>query len=188
MLYRIALLGALICASLSAGPVQITINLSGGNFDRGVTTSGVDTGTSFTTSSAACSGAGCTVFSNISSLNSLLIAFTVPSGSVTGSGSVISGSLVQAQNINGFTFSGQSAFNANSTITENIGATSVLGDAGALTGTLTLNWSGNATSQARAATGTITLSGNINSTPEPSSALLLFVPMMGLLALRKATR
>ena len=168
-----------------ASPISITVTLSGGNFDRGVTTSGVDTGVGFTTSGASCVGAGCAGLS-ISSLNSLLLDFTVPSGSGTGSGASFAGStLVQSLDLNGFFFSGQSAFNQNSSLTESIGATGVLGDAGSLTGTLALNWSGNSSVQTRAATGTITLAGDVASTPEPSTALLLSLPLVGLIALRK---
>jgi hypothetical protein len=85
--------------------------------------------------------------------------------------------LVQAANLGGFMFIGQSSFNSNSSFIENITATAVLGHSGPFTGTLSLTWSGNSTVQARAATGTITLNGDVASVPEPSSALLLSVPV-----------
>src|SRR3954463_8449780 len=109
MSYKLLLVGLLGGITLCAAPVQITLSLSGGNFDRGLTTSGVDTGGAFTTASAACSGGGCASLSNIASLNGLIVSFTVPSGSVNGSGSSVTGSLTQAQNVSGFTFTGESA-------------------------------------------------------------------------------
>jgi hypothetical protein len=188
MSYKLLLFGVFTGVTLCAAPVQITINLAGGNFDRGVTTNSVDTGGSFTTSGTACSGLGCANLLSLSSLNTLIISFTVPSGSTNGSGSSVTGSLTQSQNINGFIFTGQSAFSQNSSFTENISATGVLGHAGAFTGTLTLNWSGNAAVQARSATGAITLNGDIAGVPEPASALLISFPLAALLALRKLRR
>ena len=190
MSYKLLLLGVFAGITLCAAPVQITISVSGGNFDRGLTTAGVDTGGPFTTSSAACSGTGCASLSNIASLNGLIVSFTVPSGSLTGSGSSVTGTLTQAGNLSGFTFTGESAFNLTSSLTENISTTGVLGHAGAFTGTLALTWSGNASVQARAATGTITLNGDVTTTPtpEPTTALLLSFPIAGLLAFRKLRR
>jgi hypothetical protein len=121
-------------------------------------------------------------------LNALIVAFTVPSASNNGIGANITGSLTQPQNLGGFAFTGESAFNLTSSLTENISATSILGLPGALTGTLTLNWSGNASAQTRAATGTITLNGDLVGTPEPSTALLLSLPFAGLLVSRKLRR
>jgi len=190
MSYKLVLLGVFAGITLCAAPVQITVSLSGGNFDRGITTSGVDTGGTFTTASAACSGTGCASLSNIASLNGLLVSFTVPSGSLTGSGSTVTGTLTQAQNLNGLALTGESVFNLTSSLTENISATGVLGTAGAFTGTLALTWSGNASVQTRSATGTITLNGDVttSSTPEPATALLLSFPIAGLLAFRKLRR
>src|SRR5215467_13836465 len=189
MLQKLVILGTLLGGALFASPIQIMLNLSGGTFDRGVTTSGLDTGGTFLTSAASCSGAGCAGFSfPIANLNNLSFAFTVPSGSSTGAGSVLTGSLLQPQNLSGFFFAGQSAFNQNSTFTENVGANGALGQTGSLTGTLTLNWSGNASSQARAATGTVTLSGDVTSIPEPSTALLVSFAFAGLVALRSNIR
>jgi hypothetical protein len=105
----------------------------------------------------------------------------------------LTGTLLQSQNLSGFFFSGQSAFNQNSTITENIGATGILGQTTPLTGTLTLNWSGNSSVQTRTATGTITLSGDISSSdvstasPEPSTAWMS-LSLVGLVALRYRSR
>ena len=189
MTRNVLMLGALLGGIAHAGPVSITINLSAGNFDRGVTAANVDTAVGFVTAGAACSGAGCASLS-ISSLNSLLLSFTVASGSLTGAGASFSGSsLTQSSDLGGFFFSGQSAFNGNSTFTENVGASGVLGESGALTGSLTLNWNGNATVQARAATGTLSLSGDVtNVVPEPSPALLLSLPVAALIALRRSRR
>ena len=184
MIYKLALLGACFSGMVWAAPVQITISLSGGTFDRGVTTTGDDTGNSFTTSATTCTGAGCSSLSNLSSLNSLLFDFVVPSGSSNGAGAVLSGSLVQSQKLSPFVFTGQSAFNQNSTFTENVSVTGILAFPSSLTGTLALTWSGNASVQARAATGTITLTGDV-TTPEPSTALLLVLPIACLLAIRK---
>lgn len=181
MWHKVGAIGVLLCGTMCAAPVQITITLGGGNFDSGVTTTGVDTGSTFTTSAAACTGAGCASLSSITGLNALLSSFTVPTGSLTGSGSVLSGSLVQASNLSGFTFTGESAFNANSNFTENVSATGVLGTVVALTGTYVLNWSGNSAVQARAATGTITLTGDVSAVPEPSTALLLSFPVLALI-------
>ena len=188
MSYKLLAVGLFVGGALYASPVQITISLSGGTFDRGVTTSTVDTGGSFSMSSAACSGTGCVSFSNIASLNAFILSFTVPSGSSTGSGSSLSGTLAQSQGLNGLLFTGQSAFNQNSSITENLSTASVLGQPGAFTGTLALSWSGNASVQARAATGTLTLNGDVASAPEPASALLLSFPLVGLLASRRLRR
>jgi len=187
MSYKLLLLGVFAGIILCAAPVQITISVSGGNFDRGLTTAGVDTGGPFTTSSAACSGTGCASLSNIASLNGLIVSFTVPSGSLTGSGSTVTGTLTQAQDLSGFALTGESAFNLTSSLTENISTTGVLGKAAPFTGTLALTWSGNASVQARAATGTITLNGDISAVPEPSTALLLSLPLIGL-TLRKRLR
>jgi len=184
MLYRLLLIGGLLGGAALADPMQISISLSGGSFDRGVTTTGLDTGSGFTSASAACSGSGCASLSSLSSLNGLIASFTVPMGSTNGSGSVLTGSLFQASDLSGFTFTGESAFNQNSSFTENVSATGVLGTAEPLTGTLTLNWSGNSSAQSRSATGTITLNGNL-STPEPSSAVLLLLPIIGLMMRKK---
>jgi hypothetical protein len=183
MLYRLLLIGGLLGGAALAGPIQITISLSGGFFDRGVTTVGVDTGSGFTSSSAACSGSDCASLSSISSLNSLFASFTVPSGSSNGSGSFLTGSLFQPSDLSGFTFTGQSAFSPSS-FTENVSATGVLGTVVPLTGTLTLDWSGNSSIQVRSATGTIALIGNVN-TPEPSTAVLLSLPLIGLMIRKK---
>ncbi len=185
MTYKLLVLGIFAGATLYASPVQITISLSGGSFDRGVTTSGVDTGSgTFTTASAACAGAGCVNISNLTGLNGLTLLFSVPSGSSNGSGSTESGTLVQSSKLSGFTLTGQSSFSQNASFIENISATGILGQLDALTGTLALTWSGNSTVQAKSATGLITLNGDIASTPEPASALLFAVPF-GLLVLRR---
>jgi ligand-binding sensor domain-containing protein len=189
MLQKLMILGTVLGGTLFSSPIQIMLNLSGGTFDRGVTTNNLDTGGTFTTSAAACSGTGCgNLLSPIANLNNLSLAFTVPSGSTTGAGSVLTGSLLQPQDLSGFVFTGQSAFNQTSTITENVGASGVLGQTVPLTGTLTLNWNGNANSQARTATGTITLSGDLASVPEPSTALLVSFAFVGLVALRSNIR
>jgi hypothetical protein len=185
MSYKVLLFSGLLGGTVFAAPIQITINLAGGNFDRGVTTSGTDTGTGFTTASAACSGTGCASLSSISSLNSLLASFTVPSGSSNGSGSVLTGSLFQSTNLSGFTFTGESVFNQNSSFTENVSAAAVLGTTVPLTGTLAVTWSGNSSVSARSATGTITLNGDVATTPEPSTAVLLSLPFIGLMMRKK---
>jgi hypothetical protein len=148
MLQKLMIVGAVFGGTLFASPIQIMLNLSGGTFDRGVTTTGLDTGGTFTTSAASCSGTGCAnLLSPIANLNNLSLAFTVPSGSTTGAGSVLTGTLLQPQDLSGFVFTGQSAFSASSTITENVGASGVLGQTVPLTGTLTLNWNGNASAK-----------------------------------------
>jgi hypothetical protein len=185
MSHKLLALGLLAAGALCAAPVTITISLSGGNFDRGVTTSGVDTGGTFTTSSAACSGSGCLSLSNLNSLNTLLLSFTVPSGSTTGAGSVVSGSLTQSQNLGGFALTGETSFSQNASINENISANDVVGHLGTFTGSLALSWSGNASAQARAALGTITLTGDVTSAPEPSTALLFSLALPAFLVLRK---
>jgi len=184
MKYRLAVLGTLLGVMLYADPVQVTISLSGGNFDRGVTSAGSDTGTGFLTASAACTGAGCALISSLDNLNNDTFGFTVPSGSNNGAGSVLTGSLLPF--LTGFFFEGQSAFSQNSELTENVGASGILGDVGSLTGTLTLTWIGNSAAVARSATGTITLSGDIArvaAVPEPSTALMLLLSMAGLVAI-----
>jgi hypothetical protein len=185
MSHKLLALGVLAAGALCAAPVTITITLSGGTFDRGVTSGPLDTGSGFTTSLASCTGAGCASLSNLTSLNTLLLSFTGPSGSTTGIGSTVSGSLTQPQDIAGFALTGQTAFSQNASIAENISATGVLGDPGALTGSLALSWNGNSSVQARAATGTITLAGNVASSPEPSTVLLLSLSIPVLLAFRK---
>ena len=185
MIKNILILGTLFGGSLIAGPVTITINVAGGNFDRGVTTSGLDTGSGFLTSSAGCVGAGCSaISSSIAALNSDSFGFTVTSGSSNGSVSTTNGTLVGSSNLSGFLFTGQNAFNANSSFIENISATGVLGQLSSLTGTLNLTWSGNSGAQARSASGTITLTGNIATAPEPSTGLTLSLAALGFLAMR----
>ena len=186
MLRKLAIIGTLLAGVLSASPIQITLNLSSGLFDRGVTTSGIDTGTGFVTSGAACTGAGCvTVASLLPNLNGATFAFTVPSGSATGAGSVLTGTLTQAQRISGLAFTGQSAFNANASITENISSSGVVGFTVPLTGTMVLNWSGNSTAQTRSATGTIALSGDlVASVPEPSTVSMLLAATGLLIGMR----
>lgn len=179
---KLVILGALLGGTLCASPIQITISLTGGQFDQGVTATNTDTGATFTTASAACTGAGCSVFPSLAALNGDAFSFTVPAGSSDGSGSILTGSLLS--NLTSFSFTGQSAYNQNSTITENIAATGILGDAGSFTGTLVLNWTGNAGVQARSATGTITLTGDVSTVPEPSTVLMLFVPLAGVVAMR----
>ena len=76
-------------------------------------------------------------------------------------------------------------FNQNSSFTENVSATGVLGTTVPLSGTLALNWTGNSSTQARNATGSLTLSGDITSVPEPSTALLLAIPIVGLVLRRR---
>ena len=186
MLRRLAIIGTLLAGVLSASPIQITLNLSSGLFDSGVTTPGVDTGTGFVTSGAACAGGGClTVTPLLPNLNGATFAFTVPSGSPTGAGSVLTGTLTQAQRISGLAFTGQSAFNQNASITENISASGVVGFTVPLTGTMVLNWSGNSAAQARSATGTITLSGDlVASVPEPSTVSMLLAAAGLLIGMR----
>ncbi|HEY3838782.1 MAG TPA: hypothetical protein VGL72_19530 [Bryobacteraceae bacterium] len=116
-------------------------------------------------------------------MNSDSFGFTVTSGSSNGSVSTTNGTLVQSQNLGGFLFTGESAFNANSSFTENLSATSVVGQAGSFTGTMTLSWSGNATVQARTATGTITLTGDVATSPEPSTFLTFSLAGLGLMAM-----
>ena len=185
MIRRLAIIGALLAGVLSASPIQITWNLSG-NFDSGVTTLGIDTGTGFSTSGAACTGAGClTIASLIPTLNGATFAFTVPSGSTTGAGSVLTGTLTQPSRISGLAFTGQSAFNANASITENIAANGVVGFTVPLTGTMVLNWNGNSTTQVRSATGTMTLSGDlVASVPEPSTVSMLLAAAGLLIGMR----
>jgi hypothetical protein len=167
-------LGMIFGAMLCASPIQVTINLTNGTFDQGITTSGSDTGLNFLTSGAACNGAGCgTIAALLGNLNGDSFAFAVHSGSLTGSGSVVTGTLVQSSIVNGFALAGQSAFTANSTLTENIVATGILGFPTQMTGTLVLNWNGNPTSQLRNATGTITLNDDLPSVPEPSNISLM---------------
>lgn len=182
MINKLLVLGALLGGALSASPIQITITLSGGQFDSGLTTVNVDTGATFTTASATCTGTGCTAFPSLAALNGDTFAFTVPSGSINGSGSILTGTLLA--NLSSFTFGGESAFTANSTITENVSAAGILADLGSFTGTMVLNWSGNSTIQTRAATGTITLMGDVATIPEPSSVLMLLAPLAGLVAMR----
>ena len=186
MLRKIAIIGTLLAGVLSASPIQITLNLSSGLFDSGVTTPGIDTGTGFVTSGAACTGGGClTLTSLLPNLNGATFAFTVPSGSATGAGSVLTGTLTQAQRISGLAFTGQSAFNQNASITENISASGVVGFTVPLTGTMVLNWSGNSTTQTRSATGTITLSGDlVASVPEPSTVSMLLAAAGLLIGMR----
>lgn len=186
MLRRLAIIGALLAGVLSASPIQITLNLSSGAFDNGGTTSGIDTGTGFVTSGAACSGAGClTVASLLPNLNGATFAFTVPSGSATGAGSVLSGTLTQAQRISGMAFNGQSAFSSSASITENISSSGVVGFTVPLAGTMVLNWNGNSTVQARGATGTITLFGDlVASVPEPSTVSMLLAAAGLLIGMR----
>lgn len=182
MLRRLAIIGTLLAGVLSASPIQITLNLSSGLFDSGLTTPGIDTGTGFVTSGAACTGGGClTLALLLPNLNGATFAFTVPSGSATGAGSVLTGTLTQAQRISGLAFTGQSAFSQNASITENISASGVVGFTVPLTGTMVLNWNGNSTTQTRDATGTITLSGDLVArVPEPST-VSMFLAAAGLL-------
>ena len=186
MLRRFAIIGALLTGALSASPIQITLSLTSGIFDSGVTTAGIDTGTGFVTSGAACAGAGClTVASLLPNLNGATFAFTVPAGSATGAGSVLTGTLTQAQRISGLVFTGQSAFNQNASITENISSSGVVGFTVPLTGTMVLNWSGNSTVQTRSAAGTITLSGDlVASVPEPSTVSMLLAAAGLLIGMR----
>ena len=182
------------CVTLSASPIQVTISLSGGSFDRGVTTSGLDTGLTFQTSATSCTGGGCSAISSLlQNLNGDTFAFTVTSASPTGNVSVLTGTLLQSQNLNGFIFNGQSSFTQNSAFSENIGAAGILGNATPLSGTLSLSWSGNSSVQARSATGSIVLNGDVTNTaatntPEPSTVLLLALSFAGLIAQRLRAR
>jgi len=188
MTYKSILFACLLCSSAYASPLTITLNLTGGTFGTGIPTPGVDTGGNFTVSSASCSGIGCASLPSTTGLESLLVNFTVPSGSTTGAGSTATGSEFASLKINGFTLTGapaSPAFNANSSFTENVAATDVLGTAVPLTGTLQLNWTGNAAAQARSATGTIILNGDVAAVPEPSTMALLTLPLLGLLFRRK---
>jgi hypothetical protein len=176
MIRTVLILGTTFSAMLCASTIQVTINLTNGTFDQGKTTSGSDTGLNFLTSGAACTGNGCgTITAMLGNLNNDSFGFTVAPGSVDGSGSVVTGTLVQSSNVNGFALAGEAAYTANSTLTENIVATGILGITTPITGTLVLNWNGNPTSQLRNATGTITLNDDLPGVPEPSNISLMFL-------------
>ena len=186
MSYRLFLAGVLLAGRAYSAPIQVTINLSGGSYDRGVTTPTLDTEATFTTATAYCTGAGCPNASFITALNNLLFGFSVPSASATGAGASLTGSLLG--HISAFTFTGQNSYSQNASFSENIAATGIDGVVGSLTGTFDLSFSGNSTQQARSATGTITLTGDVAASqqalaavPEPSTITFLFMPMLGLL-------
>ena len=190
MTYKSLLFACLMCSSMYASPITITLNLTGGSFDTGNTTPGVDTGSGFSVSSATCSGIGCASLPSTTGLEGLLVNFTVPTGSTTGAGSTATGTEFASLKINAFTLTGapvSPAFDANSSFTENVAATGVLGTVVLLTGTIQLNWNGNSAVQARSATGTIVLNGDVAAVPEPSTVGLLSLPLLGLL-FRKKTR
>ena len=190
MTYKSLLFACLMCSSMYASPITITLNLTGGSFDTGNTTPGVDTGSGFSVSSATCSGIGCASLPSTTGLEGLLVNFTVPTGSTTGTGSTATGTEFASLKINAFTLKGapvSPAFDANSSFTENVAATGVLGTVVPLTGTIQLNWNGNSAVQARSATGTIVLNGDVAAVPEPSTVGLLSLPLLGLL-FRKKTR
>src|SRR5579871_3348988 len=118
MVYRLILLGACPTGMVWTEPVQLTICLSGGTFDRRVTTPGSDTVACFTSGSTVCNGAGCSNLPELSNPNSLRFDFIVTSDSSNGAGAVLSGSLAQSPNLS--PFNRENALDQNARFTENV--------------------------------------------------------------------